>query len=318
MSTNRFERRLFAGGGCLLAARIDVVQVNITLRCNQRCRHCHLACSAERTEEMDWASMELVLDVARRSGCGLVDLTGGAPELHGQFSRFVLALRQGGHAVQVRTNLTALLEPGLEKMGEFLAANEVRLVASMPCYLEENVDAQRGRGTYRRSVEAIKRLNELGYGRPGGLQLNLVFNPAEPVLPPEQSALEADYRRELRERFGIEFSSLLTITNMPIGRFGAILRRGNQCEEYMALLSESFNVRTVPDLMCRHQISVGWDGRLYDCDFNLALSLPVDHGAPDHLRDFDAETLAGRRIVTGEHCFGCTAGAGSSCAGALL
>ena len=319
MSKNRFETRLASGaGGGLRAAGISTVQANVTLRCNQQCRHCHLACSPQRTEEMDWPTMQLVLDVARRSGCSLVDLTGGAPELHEQFTRFVLALRQGGYAVQVRTNLTVLLEPGLETMGEFLADNEVRLVASMPCYLEENVDAQRGRGAYRRSIAAIKLLNDVGYGRPGELQLNLVFNPAGPVLPPSQLQLEADYRRELRQRFGIEFSNLLTITNMPIGRFGEILQRDNRREEYMALLSESFNARTVPDLMCRHQVSIGFDGTLYDCDFNLALGFPVDHGAPDHLRNFDAELLADRRIVTGEHCFGCTAGAGSSCGGALL
>ncbi len=190
---------------------------------------------------MDWPTMQLVLDVARRSGCSLVDLTGGAPELHEQFASFVLALRRGGYAVQVRTNLTVLLEPGLETMGKFRADNEVRLVASMPCYLEENVDAQRGKEAYRKSIKAIKLLNDLGYGRPGGLQLNLVFNPAGPVLPPSQSELEADYRRELRRRIGIEFSNLLTITNMPIGRFGEILQRDDRREEYMSVTLRTFS-----------------------------------------------------------------------------
>ncbi len=187
----------------------------------------------------------------------------------------------------------------------------------MPCYLEENVDTQRGRGVYRASVEVIRRLNKIGYGLDVGLELNLVYNPAEPILPSDQTQLETDYRRELRERFGIEFSRLLTITNMPIGRFGKMLRQINQHEQYIALLSQSFNAQTVQDLMCRHQISIGWDGTLYDCDFNLALGRSVNHGAPHHLQLFDQSALMHRRIVTGEHCFGCTAGAGSSCAGAL-
>ena len=201
---------------------------------------------------------------------------------------------------------------------EFLADHMVSLVASMPCYLAENVDDQRGQGVYGTSVEVIQRLNKLSYGLDDHLELNLVYNPAGPILPPDQTQLETDYRRELQQRFGIEFSRLLTITNMPIGRFGRTLRRTNQNEQYIALLSKSFNAQTVPGLMCRHQISVGWDGTLYDCDFNLALGRPVDHGVPDHLKLFDPSALAQRRIVTGEHCFGCTAGAGSSCAGALL
>ena len=281
------------------------------------CRHCHVECSPQRSEEMDWPIMELILTAAKRIGCDLMDLTGGAPELNRHFTRFVGALCAAGLKVQVRTNLTVLLEAGLETMAQFLADHRVALVASLPCYLQENVDSQRGRGAYGHSVQAIKRLNDLGYARRDGLQLNLVYNPMGAFLPPPQMDLEADYRRELRGRFGIEFSRLLTITNMPIGRFAAELRRRNQSEKYMSLLSAAFNPQTVENLMCRHQISVGWDGTLYDCDFNLALGSAVNHGAVSHIRAFDESALAHRRIVTGDYCFGCTAGAGSSCAGAL-
>lgn len=315
---NEFEERL---PGCcakgLHADGIDTIQANLTLRCNQRCTHCHVECSPDRTEQMDWPTMEMVLAVAERIGCRMVDLTGGAPELNKHFRHFVMALYRAGLRVQVRTNLTVMLETGMEGLMEFLADHGVSLVASMPCYLAQNVDHQRGQGVYEKSVEVIQKLNKLGYGIDDHRELNLVYNPAEPILPPDQAQLEAEYRQELRQRFGIEFSRLLTITNMPIGRFGKLLRRTNQNEQYIALLSKSFNAQTVPDLMCRHQISVGWDGTLYDCDFNLALGLSVNHGAPNHLKLFDPSALAQRRIVTGEHCFGCTAGAGSSCGGAL-
>jgi len=266
---------------------------------------------------MEWQTMELVLAAARTVEPDLVDLTGGAPELNPDFCRFVEALRAAGHRVQVRTNLTVLHEPGMETLPEWLHEHEVQLVASLPCYLEENVRAQRGAHVYEKSIEAIRRLNALGYGTARELPLNLVYNPGGPFLPPEQSELEADYRRELGSRFGITFSRLLTITNMPIGRFQAELRRQGGAREYLKLLQESFNPGTLEGLMCRHQISVGWDGMLYDCDFNLALELSIDHGAPDHIRRFEPSRLRTRRIVTGEHCFGCTAGCGSSCAGVL-
>ena len=315
---NEFEKRLsHCCGEGLRAEGIDIIQVNLTLRCNQRCRHCHVECSPQRSEEMDWPTMEMVLEAAKRSRCRLVDLTGGAPELNKHFRQFVKTLCQAGHNVQVRTNLTVMLEAGMEDLAEFLANHRVRLVASMPCYLQQNIDAQRGPGAYQASLEVIRRLNKLSYGHQDGLELNLVYNPAAPMIPPDQAQLEADYRRELRQRFGMEFSRLLTITNMPIGRFGKILHKTNQHEQYMALLSQSFNAQTVQGLMCRHQISIGWDGTLYDCDFNLALGCPVNHGAPDRLELFDESALMHRRIVTGQHCFGCTAGAGSSCAGAL-
>ncbi len=319
VNLNAFENRLASCcDGGLYATGIDIVQVNLTLRCNQHCKHCHVESSPQRTEQMDWPVMKMVLAATGLAQCSLVDLTGGAPELNSYFRRFVQALRDAGRNVQLRTNLTVMLKPDMRTMPQFLADHNVHIVASMPCYLEENVDAQRGPGAYLASVEVIKRLNALGYGRPDGqLPLNLVYNPPGAVLPSSQAQLEDDYRRELRQLFGIEFTKLLTITNMPIGRFKKMLRRANQHQQYIDLLGESFNAQTVKSLMCRHQISIGWDGTLYDCDFNLALGCPVNHGVSDQLRLFDQAALMHRRIVTGEHCFGCTAGSGSSCAGAL-
>lgn len=302
----------------LRCLEIVSLQVNLGLRCNQQCNHCHLEASPKRTEMMEWSTMQLVLQAARGSGCQRVDLTGGAPELNPHFRRFVEALRKDGHPVQVRTNLTLLLESGLWEIPEFFRDHQVQLVASLPCYQEENVRAQRGKGVYEKSIKAIRRLNALGYGSESNLPLNLVYNPGGPFLPPSQSALEEDYRRELRSRFGITFTHLFTITNMPLGRFRAELSRQNQEQNYLHLLRESFNQQTVEGLMCRHQISVGWDGTLYDCDFNLALGLPVNHGAPDHIESFRPTDLMKRRIVTGEHCFACTAGSGSSCGGVLV
>ena len=316
---NDFERQI---GGIdedgLRSLKIETIQVNLGLRCNQQCMHCHLEASAHRTEMMEWPTMQLVLQAVRSGGCQLVDLTGGAPELNLHFRKFVTALREEGHRVQVRTNLTVLLEPGMEDLAEFLREHQVQLVASLPCYLEENVRAQRGIGVYEKSIAAIKRLNALGYGSESGLALNLVYNPGGPFLPPPQKVLEEDYRRELGARFAISFTRLLTITNMPLGRFRAELSRQNQVQDYLQLLRKSFNPQTVGGLMCRQQISVGWDGTLYDCDFNLALGLPVNHGAPDHIQSFSPADLRTRRIVTGEHCFACTAGSGSSCSGALV
>ena len=317
--SNDFEEKVAQmDPGGLRCQEIEILQVNLGLRCNQQCTHCHLDASPRRTEMMEWPVMELVLEAARRVHPRLVDLTGGAPELSPQFRRFVTALRQGGHAVQVRTNLTVLLEPGMSDLPEFFRQQQIRLVASLPCYLEENVCAQRGEGVYEKSIAAIQRLNALGYGSADALPLNLVYNPGGPFLPPSQTNLEGDYRRELGRRFGIQFTHLLTITNMVLGRFERKLDRENQRQGYLQQLRDSFNPETVGGLMCRHQISVGWDGTLYDCDFNLALGLPVNHGAPDHIRSFSPEDLGTRRIVTGEHCFGCTAGSGSSCGGALV
>jgi len=315
---NNFEKQISGTDRIgLYSLKIETLQVNLGLRCNQQCVHCHLEASPLRREMMDWPTMQLVLEAAANIDCRFVDLTGGAPEINPNFRRFVSVLRQEGHPVQVRTNLSVLLEPGLEELPEFFHNHQVQLVASLPCYLEENVCAQRGNGVYEKSVEAIKRLNALGYGSNTEYPLSLVYNPGGPFLPPSQSALEEDYRRELGQRLGITFTRLLTITNMPLGRFRRELVRKNQEWSYLELLRKSFNPQTVNGLMCRHQISVGWDGTLYDCDFNLAIGLRVDHGAPDHINSFREMDLKARRIVTGEHCFGCTAGFGSSCSGAL-
>ena len=316
---NDFEKEIGRmGADGLHSKEITTVQVNLGLLCNQQCGHCHLEASPDRTESMEWPVMELVRNATVKLGCRLADVTGGAPELNPFFRRFIGAIRAEGIRVQVRTNLTVLAEPGMEGLPEFLRDHRVQLVGSMPCYLEENVRSQRGIGAYEKSIASIRRLNAVGYGSDPALPLNLVYNPGGPFLPPSQSALEEDYRRELGQRFGIRFNRLLTLANMPLGRFREELGRRNAEKDYLRLLRQSFNPETVQGLMCRHQISVGWDGALYDCDFNLALGLRVNHGAPDHIRDFKAEALALRRIVTGEHCFGCTAGSGSSCGGALV
>ncbi len=316
---NRFEERVSGiEGEGLHSLKIEIMQVNLGLRCNQQCVHCHLEASPERREVMEWSTLQQVLQAAKEVSCQLVDVTGGAPELNPHFRRFVGVLRERRHQVQVRTNLTVLLQPGMEEMPKFFRDHEIQLVASLPCYLEDNVRAQRGERVYEKSIAAIRRLNEVGYGTEPGLCLNLVYNPGGAFLPPPQLALEKDYRRELNGRFGITFTRLLTITNMPIGRFRKELGRKNLERNYINLLQESFNPQTVGGLMCRYQLSVGWDGTLYDCDFNLALDLPVDHGVPNHVQSFRLEDLWKRRIVTGEHCFGCTAGSGSSCRGALV
>lgn len=306
-----FEQGLHSDG-------VEIIQVNVGLKCNQECLHCHVAASPRREEAMPWDTMQAILEAARKVRPHTIDITGGAPELNPYFRRFVPAARDEGYEVMVRTNLTVLLTSGMETMPEFFRDHRVHLIASLPCYLEENVDRQRGHGAYAASVKAIKRLNALGYSSDPQLPLDLVYNPLGPYLPPEQPSLEADYKRELKHRYGIVFSRLLTIANMPIGRFMADLQRQGKCVEYLRLLRDSFNPFTLDGLMCRRQLSVGWDGRLYDCDFNLAIRMPVDHGIPTHIRDFDPAIHAKRRIATADHCFGCTAGSGSSCGGALV
>lgn len=315
---NQFELQVTGGReDGLYASGVEIIQVNVGLMCNQACRHCHLGASPDSREVMEWPVMERVLGIASKIRPRFIDITGGAPEVHPDIKPFILSLREDGHKVQVRTNLTALQEPGLEDMAEFFRDRGVQLVASMPCYLEENVDSQRGAKVYERSVKAMNLLNQLGYGDDPDLVLNLVYNPGGAFLPGDQAALEEAYKGELGERFGIRFNRLLTITNMPIGRFQETLRERNEDGKYFKLLMDSFNPETVDGLMCRNQISIAWDGSLYDCDFNLALGYSMNHGAPDHIDGFDLSSVASRRIVTGSHCFGCTAGCGSSCAGAL-
>jgi radical SAM/Cys-rich protein len=307
-----------ATGAPLQAAAITTFQVNVGLRCNLACHHCHVESGPKRPEAMSWATMEQVLAAARSSGARTVDITGGAPEMNPDFRRFVTAARAQGHEVIVRTNLTIALQPGFTDLPEFFRAQQVHLIASLPCYTEENVDAQRGRHAYQGSVQVLRRLNALGYGIEPHLQLDLVYNPGGPKLPGPQAQLEADYRRELAARSGIRFHRLYTITNMAIGRFERDLIGRGESAGYRALLREHFNAATLDALMCRHQVHVGHDGTLHDCDFNYALGMGTAGRAPRHIRDFDAEALRNRRIATAEHCFGCTAGCGSSCGGALL
>jgi len=316
---NEFEKRIqgVTGDG-LYESSLHTLQVNIGFRCNQQCRHCHLVASPNRTEMMTWPTMKHVLDAAESFPWKLIDITGGAPELNPNFIKFVTAFHTRGYQVQVRTNLTVLLDLGIKKMTQFFSDHSIQIIASLPCYVEENVRLQRGEGIFEKSIEALKALNDAGYGKDSPLVLNLMFNPLEPVLPPEQATLEKDYRHELLEHFGIRFTHLLTLTNMPIGRFLQHLENNHQEQAYRKLLQDSFNPETLDCLMCRSQINVGWDGTLYDCDFNLALGRPVHPLAPRHIKDFDPIALSSRKIVTGDHCFGCTAGHGSSCGGALL
>lgn len=307
-----------AQGDVLRGDAVVIVQANLGLRCNLHCRHCHVEASPERDELMGWPVMAEVLRLASAlPGC-LVDLTGGAPELNPDFRRFVTALREAGLPVQVRTNLTVFDEPGQADTPDFLVRNQVSLVASLPCYLDENVSAQRGPGVYPRSIAVLRRLNALGYGLREELPLNLVYNPGGPFLPPEQAALEADYRRAMRTRHEIEFTKLLTITNLPAGRFLQELQSRGKAARYQLLLRESFNPQTLDGLMCRRQICVAWDGRLADCDFNLSLGLGLAAKQPQQIDQLEPAMLRRRPIVTGEHCFACTAGRGSSCSGALV
>ena len=303
----------------LRRAQLTTLQVNLGYRCNQSCVHCHVNAGPTRTEMMDERGVELVLDVLARRGIGTLDLTGGAPELHPQFRRVVRAARSLGATVIDRCNLTVLQEPGQDGLADFLARERVRIVASLPCYTQQNVDRQRGAGVFERSIAALGELNARGYGKDGSLVLDLVYNPLGPVLPGPQDKLEADYKRELGERFGIVFNRLLTLANMPIKRFGSTLVSKGQFAAYMTLLHDSHRPENLERVMCRELVSVDWQGYLYDCDFNqmlgLALQLP---GRPrPHLRDLLEQDLAGRPIAVADHCYGCTAGQGSSCGGAL-
>jgi radical SAM/Cys-rich protein len=303
--------------GGLWSESIDTLQVNLGRTCNLACTHCHLECSPLRRERMPEAVIADLLSLTGRMPFRLIDITGGAPELHPQFRPLLEALCAQGQSVQVRTNLTTLPEPSLREMVPRFRARRVALVGSLPCYLEENVAAQRGAGVYQRAIAAIRLLNENGYGIDEELALTLVYNPSDAFLPPSQPALEQIYREELRTRFGLSFTHLIVLTNMPLGRFRRRLEAEGELDNYLKNLRGAFNPATLPHLMCRHQISVDWDGTLYDCDFNLAVGWAVNHGAPRRIEAFDPALLDKRRIATGLHCFGCTAGAGSSCSGTL-
>ncbi len=303
----------------LRAASIQVLQVNVGKLCNQTCRHCHVDAGPDRREVMSRQTMQDCLDVLAQTGIPTLDITGGAPEMNPHFRWFVGAARRLGCHVIDRCNLTILLAPGYQDLSMFLAEQRVEVVASLPCYVPENTDAQRGDGVFDRSIAALQQLNAVGYGQPdSGLLLTLVHNPAGPSLPPPQAELETAYRRELRVRYGVVFNRLYTITNMPISRFLDDLLQSGKYDLYMRKLIDSYNPAAVAGLMCRTTLSVGWDGRLYDCDFNQMLELPLARGLPQHIRAFDVRLLEQRTIATGQHCYGCTAGCGSGCQGAIV
>jgi len=300
--------------------RLDTLQVNLGYRCNQSCLHCHVNAGPSRTESMSRETVTDVIAFLGVSGVRRLDLTGGAPELNPHFRELVLRARELGVHVVDRCNLTILEEPGQEGLAEFLAHQQVEVVASLPCYLEENVDRQRGRGVFERSLRGIARLNALGYGAEGsGLALNLVYNPQGPSLPPAQDRLEAEYKRILAEQHGLRFNHLYTLANMPIQRFGSTLVSKGRFDEYMTLLKGAHREENLGAVMCRSLISVDWQGRVYDCDFNQMLGLPlvVEGRAHPQLSELIGRDLEGNPITVRDHCYGCTAGQGSSCGGAL-
>ena len=297
-------------------ASLETLQVNLGYLCNLSCVHCHVNAGPHRTEQMDRETIDTLLALLDRAAIHTLDLTGGAPELNPHFRYLVREARALDVHVIDRCNLTVLLEPGQEDLADFLAEQQVEICASLPCYVQENVEAQRGKGVYDASIQALQQLNALGYG--AERILNLAYNPVGPVLPPPQEALEAEYRRELKDRFGIRFNHLMTITNMPISRFGSVLLAQGQYTEYMHLLRENFSQSNMETLMCRRLLSVDWQGFLYDCDFNQMLDLPLlARDRRRHIRDLLSTLTLDVPIITGEHCYGCAAGQGSSCGGAL-
>ncbi|MCL5950153.1 MAG: arsenosugar biosynthesis radical SAM protein ArsS [Chloroflexi bacterium] len=317
-----FQQRIEREGIRLQRTRIDTVQLNLGRLCNQSCTHCHLEAGPHRTEIMSRAMAELAVDFVAATEARTVDITGGAPELNSSFRWLVERLVKEGRHVIDRCNLTALYEPGQQDTPNFLAEQGVEIVASMPCYTRENVDQQRGGGVFDKSIAALRRLNELGYGREGsGLVLNVVYNPIGAFLPPSQRQLEAEYKQELASRFAISFNQLLTMVNMPLGRFANRLKARHEYDTYWASLAAAFNPSTLDYLMCRNMVSVAWDGFIYDCDFNQAMGLRLRNGKPIRLGESPAKEVAlhlvAQEILVGLHCYGCTADAGSSCQGAL-
>jgi radical SAM/Cys-rich protein len=320
LDARAFDRKLeTAGLFPLTATALTTLQVNVGKRCNQACKHCHVDAGPLRTEEMTAETAALCLDALRRHPeIGILDITGGAPELNSNFRTLVREARRYGRHVIDRCNLTVLFEQGQEDLAAFLAENGVEVVASLPYYLGDRTDAQRGDGVFDKSIAGLRLLNGLGYGADGSrLTLNLVYNPTGAFLPPAQVAIEAEYRTELRRRYGVAFNNLYTITNMPIARFRHFLERTGNYDRYLDKLSGAFNPAAAAAVMCRSLVSVGYDGTLYDCDFNQMLELPLSEGGSRHIRDFDGYSLQHRRIATGDHCLGCAAGAGSSCGGAV-
>ncbi len=320
---NRFAERLAAEGLSLRHTRTKVLQVNVGKLCNLTCVHCHVNAGPKRKEIMTRETIDRIIQWLAKTDIPTVDLTGGAPEMIPDFRYFVErvdSLQPHRHIID-RCNLTILLEHGYEDIAPFFAKNRVEIIASMPCYSPENVNAQRGEGVFEGSIAALQMLNSLGYGTDPDLPLHLVYNPVGPFLPALQAELEADYKRELKKNFGVVFNNLYTLANLPIGRFASYLRHNNKLDEYMELLIQAFNPATLDGLMCRNTISVGWRGEVYDCDFNQQLGMQWSDNGGNKLMflwEIDARSLEGREIVTGNHCFGCTAGAGSSCGGAIV
>lgn len=314
-----FEEKLAEHNLELRAHSVDTLQVNVGKLCNQACRHCHVDASPSRTEIMTRETVDLVITSVRRFRFPTLDITGGAPELNPSFRYLVTEARSLGTHVIVRHNLTVMFEPGQTDLPNFFRENQVEVISSLPYFLEDRTDAQRGRGVFQKSIDALYQLNAAGYGvESSGLTLNLIFNPAGAFLPPSQASIESDFKRELLARYGISFNRLYTITNMPIKRFLDYLRRSGNEERYFRRLVDAFNPNAVDGLMCRTLLSVDWTGRIYDCDFNQMLELGVDPGLPQSIADYDPVRFASRRIMTGAHCFGCTAGGGSSCGGAVV
>ena len=299
---------------------IEILQVNLGYRCNQQCLHCHVNAGPNRKEEMSHQVLLQIIEFVRRNNIPCVDLTGGAPEMHPDFNFLIQTLHEMGVVIIDRCNLTILNESGYENIAGQLAAAQVQIVASMPCYLEENVNKQRGSGVFKSSIEALKRLNDLGYGaKDGPLILNLVYNPQGAALSPEQKQLELDYKRFLADEYAIVFNQLFTITNVPVKRFGSMLISNNEFYPYMKLLQEAYQAENLQSVMCRHLLSIDWQGFIYDCDFNQMLDLPVTnrHNNKLHISQVAAADLENKEIIVAGHCYACTAGQGSSCGGAL-
>ena len=293
---------------------LNTIQINLGRVCNQTCNHCHVDAGPHRKESMTLDTSLKILQWIKKNKISIVDITGGAPELNPNFRKIVSECRNLGIHVIARCNLTVIFEEGQDNLSEFYSKNKVELICSLPCYLEENVDSQRGSGVFQKSILALQKLNSLGYGKVEDLILRLVYNPQDDSLPPPQKELEIKYKIELKKLFNIEFNELLTITNMPINRFRTFLQRSKKLQNYFLLLKNSYNIKTIDSLMCRHLISVDWKGFIYDCDFNQMLNMKLSN---EKLWDYSPEELIGKKIKTNDHCFGCTAGSGSSCGGSL-
>src|SRR6266513_1002502 len=320
---SRFAQMLAENSVSLRRARAEILQVNVGKLCNLTCVHCHVNAGPKRKEIMTRETIDRIMDWLAKTEISIVDVTGGAPEMIPDFRYFVERVKelQPSRRVIDRCNLTILLEPGYEDLAAFLARDGVEIIASMPCYLPVNVDAQRGEGVFEGSIAALQLLNSLGYGIYPDLLLHLVYNPIGPSLPPSQAELEPDFKRELKKHFGVVFNNLYTLTNLPIGRFASNLRHNNKLDEYMQLLIHAVNPATIDGLMCRNTISIGWRGEVYDCDFNQQLGMRWSSNGgsnPIFLWEIDPDEIANREIMTGDHCFGCTAGAGSTCGGAIV